>query len=91
MFSLGIRQYGKDLDWKKEHYTAHDVASVFRRFLTQMPVRRTAPLMRIDVFTMLQEPVIPHDMYHHVSDNLYRHDLTPLTSIDSFEKPKVCR
>ncbi|KAI0091091.1 Rho GTPase activation protein [Irpex rosettiformis] len=30
-------RYGKDLDWKKEHYTTHDVASVFRRFLTQMP------------------------------------------------------
>ncbi len=31
-------QYGKNLDWKKEHYTTHDVASVFRRYLTQMPV-----------------------------------------------------
>ncbi|PSR81566.1 hypothetical protein PHLCEN_2v6332 [Hermanssonia centrifuga] len=30
-------RYGKDLDWKQEHYTTHDVASVFRRFLTQMP------------------------------------------------------
>ncbi|KAI0733620.1 Rho GTPase activation protein [Fomitopsis betulina] len=29
--------YGKKLDWKKENYTTHDVASVFRRFLTQMP------------------------------------------------------
>jgi hypothetical protein len=32
-------QYGKSLDWEKEHYTTHDVASVFRRYLTQMPVR----------------------------------------------------
>lgn len=31
-------QYGKSLDWKNEHYTTHDVASVFRRYLTQMPV-----------------------------------------------------
>ncbi|KAI6108022.1 Rho GTPase activation protein [Pisolithus sp. B1] len=30
-------RFGKDLDWKKEHYTTHDVASVFRRYLTQMP------------------------------------------------------
>ncbi|KAL1737619.1 Rho GTPase activation protein, partial [Schizophyllum fasciatum] len=30
-------QYGKDLDWKQETYTTHDVASVFRRYLTQMP------------------------------------------------------
>ncbi|KAI0950707.1 hypothetical protein AcW1_007946 [Taiwanofungus camphoratus] len=30
-------RYGKNLDWKKEYYTTHDVASVFRRFLTQMP------------------------------------------------------
>ncbi|KAI9061134.1 Rho GTPase activation protein [Trametes sanguinea] len=30
-------RYGKNLDWKKENYTTHDVASVFRRYLTQMP------------------------------------------------------
>lgn len=30
-------RYGKSLDWKKETYTTHDVASVFRRYLTQMP------------------------------------------------------
>ncbi|KAI4517029.1 Rho GTPase activation protein [Schizophyllum commune Loenen D] len=30
-------RYGKDLDWKQETYTTHDVASVFRRYLTQMP------------------------------------------------------
>ncbi|GBE87860.1 Rho-GTPase-activating protein [Sparassis crispa] len=30
-------RYGKNIDWKKEYYTTHDVASVFRRFLTQMP------------------------------------------------------
>ena len=32
-------QYGKSLDWKKENYTTHDVASVFRRYLTHLPVR----------------------------------------------------
>lgn len=30
-------RYGKSLDWKKENYTTHDVASVFRRYLTQLP------------------------------------------------------
>ncbi|KAL0953190.1 hypothetical protein HGRIS_004444 [Hohenbuehelia grisea] len=30
-------RYGKSLDWKKETYTTHDCASVFRRYLTQMP------------------------------------------------------
>ncbi|KAI0322114.1 Rho GTPase activation protein [Amylostereum chailletii] len=30
-------RYGKSIDWKKENYTTHDVASVFRRYLTQMP------------------------------------------------------
>ncbi|KIK66579.1 hypothetical protein GYMLUDRAFT_156947 [Collybiopsis luxurians FD-317 M1] len=30
-------RYGKSLDWKQSPYTAHDVASVFRRYLTQMP------------------------------------------------------
>jgi hypothetical protein len=32
-------QYGKSMDWKREQWTTHDVASVFRRYLTQMPVR----------------------------------------------------
>jgi GTPase-activating protein SAC7 len=30
-------RYGKSLDWKQSAYTPHDVASVFRRYLTQMP------------------------------------------------------
>ncbi|KAF8150814.1 Rho GTPase activation protein, partial [Crassisporium funariophilum] len=30
-------RYGKSLDWRQESYTTHDVASVFRRYLTQMP------------------------------------------------------
>jgi hypothetical protein len=25
------------MDWKQENWTTHDVASVFRRYLTQMP------------------------------------------------------
>ncbi len=33
-----FEQYGKNLEWTKEQYTTHDVASVFRRYLTQMPV-----------------------------------------------------
>jgi hypothetical protein len=31
------RQYGKNLDWKKTSYTTHDVATILRRYLTQMP------------------------------------------------------
>lgn len=30
-------RYGKDLDWSRKQFTSHDVASVFRRYLTQMP------------------------------------------------------
>ena len=30
-------QYGKNLDWKKTTYTTHDVATILRRYLTQMP------------------------------------------------------
>lgn len=41
-------QYGKSLDWKAENYTTHDVASVFRRYLTHMPVRR-----RPDIFFLM--------------------------------------
>jgi hypothetical protein len=49
-----LHQYGKNLDWKKESYTTHDVASVFRRYLTQMPVRNLAS------FTSL----VPHCSSH---------------------------
>jgi hypothetical protein len=38
-FPADAVQYGKSLDWKDEKFTTHDVASVFRRYLTQMPVR----------------------------------------------------
>ena len=40
-------QYGKNLNWKQETYTSHDVASVFRRYLTQMPVRPANTLFPI--------------------------------------------
>ena len=33
----GHAQYGKTLDWKKTSYTTHDVATILRRYLTQMP------------------------------------------------------
>ncbi|PPR00791.1 hypothetical protein CVT24_000756 [Panaeolus cyanescens] len=36
IFELPPR-YGKSLDWKEQKFTTHDVASVFRRYLTQMP------------------------------------------------------
>lgn len=41
--SHSAQQYGKSLDWKTERYTTHDVASVFRRYLTQMPVSSARP------------------------------------------------
>ncbi|KAI5981614.1 hypothetical protein EDD15DRAFT_2115777, partial [Pisolithus albus] len=31
------RVLGKDLGWMNDHYTTHDVASVFRHYLTQLP------------------------------------------------------
>lgn len=31
-------QYGKYIDWDTVPHTTHDVATIFRRFLTQMPV-----------------------------------------------------
>ncbi|GHJ85148.1 hypothetical protein NliqN6_1550 [Naganishia liquefaciens] len=30
-------KYGKDLDWSQTQYTTHDVATILRRYLTQMP------------------------------------------------------
>ncbi|ODN72971.1 hypothetical protein L202_08374 [Cryptococcus amylolentus CBS 6039] len=29
--------YGRNIDWKKLPYTSHDVGTIFRRFLTQLP------------------------------------------------------
>jgi hypothetical protein len=65
---LTTTQYGKSLDWKQESYTTHDVASVFRRYLTQMPVRYMARFL-CHPHTP-QEPVIPHGMYHAVREAL---------------------
>ncbi|KAK7032254.1 GTPase activating protein (GAP) for Rho1p [Paramarasmius palmivorus] len=50
-------RYGKNLDWKSTPYTPHDVASVFRRYLTQMP----EPVIPYDVYhdfrdAMAKEP-----------------------------------
>nr|XP_031864086.1 uncharacterized protein CI109_000730 [Kwoniella shandongensis]KAA5531158.1 hypothetical protein CI109_000730 [Kwoniella shandongensis] len=36
LFDSGPK-YGKNVDWKSLPYTTHDVATIFRRFLTQMP------------------------------------------------------
>lgn len=33
----GILQYGGDLDWPSTSYSPHDIATIFRRYLTQMP------------------------------------------------------
>ncbi|KAH8117941.1 Rho GTPase activation protein [Phellopilus nigrolimitatus] len=44
-------KYGRNLDWKKETYTSHDVASVFRRYLTQMP----EPVIPYNLYTKFRE------------------------------------
>ncbi|KAI0760939.1 Rho GTPase activation protein [Trametes elegans] len=44
-------RYGKNIDWKKEHYTTHDVASVFRRYLTQMP----EPVIPHDMYHLFRD------------------------------------
>ncbi|RPD74969.1 Rho GTPase activation protein [Lentinus tigrinus ALCF2SS1-7] len=44
-------RYGKNLDWKKEQFTTHDVASVFRRYLTQMP----EPVIPHDMYHLFRD------------------------------------
>ncbi|KAF8969187.1 Rho GTPase activation protein, partial [Flammula alnicola] len=44
-------RYGKSLDWKHESYTTHDVASVFRRYLTQMP----EPVIPYDMYHLFRD------------------------------------
>ncbi|ETW83336.1 GTPase activating-like protein [Heterobasidion irregulare TC 32-1] len=54
-------RYGKSLDWKKENYTTHDVASVFRRYLTQMP----EPVIPYDLYFQVRatkQPYIQDDV-----------------------------
>jgi len=46
-------RYGKSLDWKKETYTTHDVASVFRRYLTQMP----EPVIPYDMYFQFRSAI----------------------------------
>ncbi|KAI9453334.1 Rho GTPase activation protein [Russula earlei] len=67
-------RYGKALNWKQENYTSHDVASVFRRYLTQMPVRGLTrarahtffphlAVADVHMLVVIQEPVIPYEFY----------------------------
>ncbi|KAF9525630.1 Rho GTPase activation protein, partial [Crepidotus variabilis] len=44
-------RYGKSLDWRQEQYTTHDVASVFRRYLTQMP----EPVIPYDMYHLFRD------------------------------------
>jgi len=44
-------RYGKNIEWKKEAYTTHDVASVFRRYLTQMP----EPVIPHDMYHLFRD------------------------------------
>ncbi|EJF64820.1 Rho GTPase activation protein [Dichomitus squalens] len=44
-------RYGKDLEWTKEQFTTHDVASVFRRYLTQMP----EPVIPHDMYHLFRD------------------------------------
>ncbi|RDB26167.1 Rho-GTPase-activating protein 5 [Hypsizygus marmoreus] len=44
-------RYGKSIDWTKETYTTHDVASVFRRYLTQMP----EPVIPYDMYHLFRD------------------------------------
>ncbi|KLO09752.1 Rho GTPase activation protein [Schizopora paradoxa] len=46
-------RYGKNLDWSKEFYTPHDVASVFRRYLTQLP----EPVIPTSLYAKFREPL----------------------------------
>ncbi|KAH9957452.1 Rho GTPase activation protein, partial [Russula dissimulans] len=46
-------RFGKSLDWKQENYTTHDVASVFRRYLTQMP----EPVIPYDLYFPFRDAI----------------------------------
>ncbi|KAF8638282.1 hypothetical protein AX17_002302 [Amanita inopinata Kibby_2008] len=56
-------RYGKDLDWKQENYTTHDVASVFRRYLTQMP----EPVIPWNMYSSFRDPLATE---HHNQDEI---------------------
>ncbi|KAG1750885.1 Rho GTPase activation protein [Suillus lakei] len=54
-------RYGKSLEWKNEHFTTHDVASVFRRYLTQMPEPVIPHDMYHDFRDVLRKKPFNHD------------------------------
>ncbi|KAG9315038.1 Rho GTPase activation protein [Chiua virens] len=65
-------RYGKSLEWKNEHYTTHDVASVFRRYLTQMP----EPVIPHDMYHKVTKQPFNHDnviaTYRHLISRMPR-------------------
>lgn len=44
-------EYGKNIDWTERTYNTHDVASVFRRYLTQMP----EPVIPHDMYHLFRD------------------------------------
>ncbi|ORX38458.1 Rho GTPase activation protein [Kockovaella imperatae] len=44
-------KYGKNINWKVLPYTTHDVATIFRRFLTQMP----EPIIPFEFYDQFRE------------------------------------
>ncbi|KAF8556233.1 Rho GTPase activation protein [Imleria badia] len=62
-------RYGKSLDWKSEHYTTHDVASVFRRYLTQMP----EPVIPHDMYHDFRDVLAKQPFNHDNVVATYRH------------------
>ncbi|OCF75947.1 rho GTPase activator [Kwoniella mangroviensis CBS 8886] len=49
-------KYGKNVDWKSLPYTTHDVATIFRRFLTQMP----EPIIPFDFYDDFRNVLSSH-------------------------------
>jgi len=73
-------RYGKSLDWKKENYTTHDVASVFRRYLTQMP----EPVIPYDMYHHFRDALTKQPFNHDEVVTTYKKLITSMPRANQY-------
>ncbi|KAF8959139.1 Rho GTPase activation protein, partial [Flammula alnicola] len=61
-------RYGKSIDWEHESYTTHDVASIFLRYLTQMP----EPVIPYDMYHLFRAALAKQPFNHEEAIMTYK-------------------
>ncbi|OWZ61765.1 rho GTPase activator [Cryptococcus neoformans] len=82
IFDTGPK-YGKDIDWKRLPYTAHDVGTIFRRFLTQMP-EPIVPFRYYGAFRLVMEKFTCGETSVDQAIDEYKHLIQSLPDVNRY-------